>query len=44
MDPINQSSDNSISGHTASKDIPNDGTGMLWELVNPPTTTYTKAL
>jgi len=29
MDPINQTSDNSISGHPAADDIPNDGTGML---------------
>ena len=29
MDPINQTSDNSIAGHTAGDDIPNDGTGML---------------
>jgi len=28
MDPINQSSDNSIAGHTAN-DIPNDGTGVI---------------
>jgi hypothetical protein len=28
MDPINQTSDNSITGHTAN-DIPNDGTGMF---------------
>lgn len=28
MDPINQTSDNSIAGHTAN-DIPNDGTGMF---------------
>lgn len=28
MDPINQSSDNTIAGHTAADDIPNDGTGM----------------
>lgn len=29
MDPINQTSDNSIEGHPANDDIPNDGTGML---------------
>lgn len=28
MDPVNQSSDNSIGGHPAADDIPNDGTGM----------------
>jgi hypothetical protein len=28
MDSINQTSDNSIAGHTAN-DIPNDGTGMF---------------
>ncbi|KAG9878187.1 putative 1,4-glycogen branching enzyme, partial [Aureobasidium melanogenum] len=29
MDPINQTSDNSIEGHPANDDIPNDGTGVI---------------
>lgn len=38
MDPINQSSDNTIAGHTAADDIPNDGTGMLYGLPVLPAT------
>lgn len=38
MDPINQSSDNTIAGHTAADDIPNDGTGMLHALAIFPAT------